>query len=49
MKSINLFLTVFLLVILNTNYASHCDDEDYTRDQKEAQITKPDSFAVLRK
>ncbi|WP_163397807.1 hypothetical protein [Flavobacterium fluviatile] len=36
------YLTIILLAIfvafVNTNCSAHCDDEDYTRDQKEAVL-----------
>ena len=37
---------VFLILSLNTGCSSHCDDEDYTRDETEAAIQKPDSITT---
>ncbi|MBZ4042120.1 hypothetical protein [Flavobacterium hibisci] len=45
------YLTTILLVafvaIISSNCSPHCDDEDYTRDQKEAVLHQKDSVKIL--
>lgn len=41
-----ILLTIFVALI-NSNCSPHCDDEDYTRDQKEAVLHKKDSLKIL--
>lgn len=48
MKIIKLFLTVFSITVFNINCVPHCDNKDYTRDQKEAEITKANSVLVIK-
>jgi hypothetical protein len=45
-RTVFLALIVFCMTILHTNCAPHCDDEDYTRDQKKAALQKQDSLDV---
>jgi len=37
---------VFLILSLSTGCSSHCDDEDYSRDETEAAIQKTDSLTT---
>jgi hypothetical protein len=46
MKSVPYFLIIFLTTFLLINCAPHCDDEDYTRDQK-AIVYHKDSLHVI--
>lgn len=46
MTAIKIILTLFLILLLNIRCSPHCDDEDYTRDEKEAAIYKSDSLTV---
>jgi len=42
------FLFIFFLIaVLHTNCSPHCDDEDYTRDQKEAAL-HADTLSVAK-
>lgn len=49
MKKLNfvIIVTAIFFSLINTNCSSHCDDEDYTRDQKEAVLHQKDSLKVL--
>ena len=47
MTAIKIILTMFLILLVNIRCAPHCDDEDYTRDKKEAAIYKSDSLKVI--
>lgn len=38
------FLITFCIILLHINCAPHCDDEDYTRDQKKPAAVKRDSL-----
>ena len=49
MKKLNIkiILILFVLTLLYTNCSQHCDDEDYTRDEKEATaIHHKDSLMI---
>ncbi len=45
------YLTIILIVVfislISSNCSPHCDDEDYTRDQKEALLHQKDSIKIL--
>jgi hypothetical protein len=41
-----IILIAIIFTFINTNCSSHCDDEDYTRDQKEAVLHQKDSLKV---
>jgi preprotein translocase subunit SecG len=46
---LQLIFIFFLIAILHTNCSSHCDDEDYTRDQKEATLRADvDTLHIVR-
>jgi hypothetical protein len=48
MKKLNIkiIFTLILLSILSINCSAHCDDEDYTRDQKEVTVHHKDSLKI---
>lgn len=45
------YLTIILIIafisFISSNCSPHCDDEDYTRDQKEAVLSQKDSVKIL--
>lgn len=43
---LRIFAIVFFIAVLAYSCSPHCDDEDYTRDQKEAALHKTDSISV---
>ena len=49
MKKLNfiIILSIFFLTILTISCSEHCDDEDYTRDQKEAVLHHKDSLKIF--
>lgn len=43
---LRIIAVVFFISVLGYSCSPHCDDEDYTRDQKEAELHKTDSISV---
>jgi hypothetical protein len=44
---LTVILITFFVALINSNCSPHCDDEDYTRDQKEAALYHKDSLKIL--
>jgi hypothetical protein len=49
MKKTNFLIigTIIFLTFINTNCSTHCDDEDYTRDENEAVVLQGEKGAVI--
>ena len=46
-STLQIIFIFFLIAVLHTNCSPHCDDEDYTRDQKEAAL-HADTLSVAK-
>lgn len=46
-STLQIIFIFFLIAVLHTNCSPHCDDEDYTRDQKEAAL-QADTLRISR-
>lgn len=45
-SSFTIISIVIFLTFINTNCSTHCDDEDYTRDEKEAALHRDENKAA---
>ncbi len=44
---LNIILVITIIAFISSNCSPHCDDEDYTRDQKETVLHQKDSIKIL--